>query len=355
MTGSNSFDDQRRLAITNLKGIGISLVVFGHAISHETIAAHLIYSFHMPLFFIISGLLLKNDRISQPISEYVARQFRSLIVPFLFFSAVFLLVWTVLRELVRRGVISPPKTFGESQNWTVLEAAFNTLLGAGDYVRPVNVVLWFFTALFVTSIYFRLLRGVMPLTLVCFGSIVLAAIAIIARHSRADVLPWNIDLAAICLVFFSFGNLLAGTQSERRIWSLPDWQKGLYGTLLLLCGLVAGFFNQIVDLRTMELGYPPVFFASAILSCCGVLILAYILPGYWMVETVAANSIVIFPIHGIIMQVASVLARRRFLALVPGNVGDVLWALLMTVAAIACCCGLGILFRKYIPWAIGGR
>ena len=41
------------------KGIGIILVVIGH-ISQIEVLNDIIYSFHMPLFFIISGYLYKR-------------------------------------------------------------------------------------------------------------------------------------------------------------------------------------------------------------------------------------------------------------------------------------------------------
>lgn len=44
-----------------LKGVGILLVMIGHAISTNSIVYNLIYGFHMPLFFFCSGFFLKTD------------------------------------------------------------------------------------------------------------------------------------------------------------------------------------------------------------------------------------------------------------------------------------------------------
>lgn len=44
------------------KGLGIILVVLGHIIPENIWARSIIYSFHMPLFFLISGFFpAKND------------------------------------------------------------------------------------------------------------------------------------------------------------------------------------------------------------------------------------------------------------------------------------------------------
>ena len=43
------------------KGLGILFVVFGHVYCASNIVTNWIYSFHMPLFFIISGFLLNFE------------------------------------------------------------------------------------------------------------------------------------------------------------------------------------------------------------------------------------------------------------------------------------------------------
>lgn len=45
-----------------LKGIGAILVVIGHLVLYEGNAKVYIYSFHMPLFFFISGYLYHHEK-----------------------------------------------------------------------------------------------------------------------------------------------------------------------------------------------------------------------------------------------------------------------------------------------------
>ena len=73
------------------KGIGILLVVLGHN-DFEVISVfvqRLIYSFHMPLFFFLSGYFL-NAAI--PFFEFVKKRFNSLLKPYLF--TIFLIYFT---------------------------------------------------------------------------------------------------------------------------------------------------------------------------------------------------------------------------------------------------------------------
>ncbi|MBX2824977.1 MAG: acyltransferase family protein [Gammaproteobacteria bacterium] len=84
------------------KGIGILLVVIGHfnpdfapAWWHELVT--LIYTFHMPLFMILSGYLYVVGR--QQWSELVASKFKRLGFPFIFIALLFLLI-KLLSQLV---------------------------------------------------------------------------------------------------------------------------------------------------------------------------------------------------------------------------------------------------------------
>lgn len=63
------------------KGLGIILVVLGHIIPENIWARSIIYSFHMPLFFLISGFFpAKNDE--QFFWGYLKRQFKNLYFPY---------------------------------------------------------------------------------------------------------------------------------------------------------------------------------------------------------------------------------------------------------------------------------
>ena len=49
---------QRDKSIDFLKGFCMLLAIIGHSISTDSIGRHIIYSFHMPVFFIIGGIFL---------------------------------------------------------------------------------------------------------------------------------------------------------------------------------------------------------------------------------------------------------------------------------------------------------
>ena len=57
----------RNLSVDTLKGIGIILMIVAHTYGPNNIIWDLIFSFHMPLFFIVSGLFFKERSVKDTI------------------------------------------------------------------------------------------------------------------------------------------------------------------------------------------------------------------------------------------------------------------------------------------------
>ncbi|MCD7778938.1 MAG: acyltransferase family protein [Clostridiales bacterium] len=84
----NFLKNKRLEEIDIAKGIGIILVILGHAgnIPGKTF----IYSFHMPLFFILSGMVMKKDTKGTTLIQRINDE-RKLIAAYLICSIAFLL------------------------------------------------------------------------------------------------------------------------------------------------------------------------------------------------------------------------------------------------------------------------
>ena len=64
------------------KGIGIFLVIAGHCLNVNTTPFHLIFEFHMPLFFLLSGYTYSRK---MGFRNMVEKKFKGLLVPFISF------------------------------------------------------------------------------------------------------------------------------------------------------------------------------------------------------------------------------------------------------------------------------
>lgn len=99
----------KRLTYIDLaKGIGIILVVVGHTVKDAT-SHSVIFSFHMPLFFILGGCFIKPLGIKKNLPKV----WKSLLFPYLFTCIISLLYtlvdsrcdWTLMSEEVRTMIL----------------------------------------------------------------------------------------------------------------------------------------------------------------------------------------------------------------------------------------------------------
>lgn len=85
--------------IDRAKGVLIILTVIGH-IWQAGYIHNVIYSFHMPAFFIISGMLMHHTRTyERKYTSFLFNRLYSFGLPFLFFE-----VLGVLTDIIRHGV-----------------------------------------------------------------------------------------------------------------------------------------------------------------------------------------------------------------------------------------------------------
>lgn len=121
--------DQRNRTLDIAKGIGICLVVLGH-IQNPT--QPYIYGFHMPMFFILSGMFFKEKYLDEPI-RYVKSRFQRLLLPFLLINifAYFIFPHEVAPWWRMFGIVS-----------------------AIDYPNSMLGAVWFLKTLFVVSLMF---------------------------------------------------------------------------------------------------------------------------------------------------------------------------------------------------------
>ncbi|HEY9099594.1 MAG TPA: acyltransferase family protein [Thiobacillus sp.] len=274
--------------IDTMKAIGIVLVVLGHAPGLNDFAKNVIYSFHMPLFFFVSGLLLTGPKVSLPFKHYFLQAWHALGVPYLFFFLISYLYWLPTHDLSSRA-----DQYSDMAWWAPLSGV---LIGNGEALF-VNVVLWFFTSLLVTALIFHLARKYFSagLLLLCFnlGALLFA----FAREPSWPRLPWGLDNAIVALGFYSAGHYLHSYQPG--ILARISCKTAILIAAISMAGLIYGaFLNGEVDLNTLIFGHHPTLYSiNAYLGILALFCLAIQLPGHATTRWLSQNSIIIFPLH----------------------------------------------------------
>lgn len=204
-------------AIDTAKGIGIILVVFAHInYSHDLLTV--IYSFHMPLFFIISGILFKKEKYPD-FASFAKRRFATLFVPYAIYEALSIAL-----------LYASEMTFQSLGLFDISRAEylefFRQILVSNWSGTHVNQPLWFVPCLLlVEMLYFPLAklkkRFLIPIviTLVCCGWILESG----WLDFDNKLLPWSADSALFALGFYAIGNL----SSDRIKTSIGKVEKAI--------------------------------------------------------------------------------------------------------------------------------
>lgn len=120
------------------KGLCILLVVLGHIYDSSNILRIWIYSFHMPLFFIISGMLVKHTNVKErSIKNIIISKFKTLIVPYIFLELIAIFVWMITNEFTL-----------QSLKWNIMDSILM-------YCRAGAT--WFLPCLFIAEVVFILM------------------------------------------------------------------------------------------------------------------------------------------------------------------------------------------------------
>jgi fucose 4-O-acetylase-like acetyltransferase len=193
-----------RLAWIDLaKGIGIALVVIGHACAEaSSIGAHYtcdtIYLFHMPLFFMVAGYLAKAG----PIKEYAQQRLHALIVPYLCYLFV----------------IGIPVAMGTHQlHGRSAWFEFALYFYGGQHLVTYMTVFWFVTCLFFAQIIFR---AMLRISTSPYDWRILGIIAVCCLYSYGFlpkhnvITPLAVSVVPMAVVFLWFGKVYRSVENR---------------------------------------------------------------------------------------------------------------------------------------------
>lgn len=291
---------KKRIAYLDVaRGIGMILVVMGHIDFISEPLRDYITSFHMPLFLMVSGILLYVTKTEERSFREVARsKAATILLPYFVFST-----GALLFELVRALVKDLDMT-GE-----LFRRGFQTLCLQGFST------FWFLPTLFIGELIFIRIRqktelkktagvGICLVVLMYFvaigeGNFYEAHAGVIGYELLHDVLLVPIR-GAFASGYIFFGYFL-GILLEKRQGIL--WKDGLTGSLLLIATAVMNGFASFIDLRFLEFGNPLLFLLRTVCGSLGVVLLCRGMEGYpdsivgKILSYFGRNSLIIMATH----------------------------------------------------------
>ena len=296
------------------KGIAIILVVLGHATGASVVGKY-IYCFHMPLFFIISGMCFRKGKYE--FSEFFWKRFRQLFLPAIFLTSLCIIIMKVGHH---------PYDYS---------ALLQGLPGA----------LWFLPVLFCVEIVYFFSSKINTI----IGGVICALIGLGLAKGQIH-LPYSITSIPTALAFYSLGNLLSFSKAEKISNGLGKY--GMIVCILLLVLPILRFTIYPNHLYLFANDIEWIDFIVASLASYGVLLLAMKMEScpkrirnimLWL----GNNTMMIMAIHLPIMYIMSDF-RSLYNSYILFKVSE-------EIAMWTISCAFALAANRYCPWIVGKK
>lgn len=355
---TNLNNKKRIFWLDNLKFIGLFFVLIVHTGRLDDSLDKYIFSFFMPLFFFISGLLVKDHIKNESFTSFIKSKITVRIIPYFAFSFISYIFWfCILNKINNR----------ENESLSGLQQFIGIFYGVGtdDWLKH-NISLWFLTCLFMTELlfflYIKLAKRKQILIIILFISSIIGYFYFILSQSYTYQvsfsnypiqyrLPWNLDLAFTAVVFYGIGYL---TQSYILTNDLNKYYRWYFLPCSLAVYLIFSQLNEKVNFINGQYGNYIYFYLAALGGIFFWTYIAKIIPPNPMTNLVGKYSLVIFAFHLLVFPLITgfgiyVLKLPRDLLTEKSIVMALLYTLLTMIILIP----LAIFMAKFTPNIVG--
>lgn len=268
------------------RGIGILLVVYGHTLSADSFR-YIIYAFHMPLFFLLSGLVF-STKPDDTYRQFITKNARNILIPYGVFALLGFILWYVTRQVsTSQALIQFGSIFYGNGNHNLL--AFNNLL-------------WFLPCLFLTRIlWFIVIRNLHTL-ISRAGALLMFSIAgyLFSVFLPEVKLPFGLETALTAIVFLGAGSLCI-QHREMVEHILKKYALVLFtlASILFVIAAVVNFtvYGSQVDMRQDRLHNYFLFYIAAFAGIIITIQVSMFLKQNRILEYLGKQSLVIFAWH----------------------------------------------------------
>lgn len=329
------------------KGIGMLLVIFGHFGMNPAGKEAITFvksSFHMPLFFVLSGLLFKGGSSAKDCFTWSMKRFIVLMIPFYLWTAIY--------------------SNGSYKGFAgIIYASNKTLSGAGT-----NAAMWFIPCMCIAGILVKF--EVYFIDKLKLNKYINYAILATVNFGVGGGIPQNLiqeygwpmsfNIAFTGAGFILVGALLGGLLAEVRK-SKTGHVVVLLITTMVLTILFAELNTSAREIETFgtavmawaEYGNYPLFLLSGIFGSVFVMLLSMLLEkASWLKDglcRIGKNTMIILAIHFTVMKLFEILGNH-FAVL-----NNLVYLIVAVIATTVICSWIAELISKLVPSLSKGK
>lgn len=242
------------------KGIGILLIIIGHSPFSQFIK-DVIYTFHIPLFFFISGYLFNWGKYKKNINQFLVNKIKRLVIPYFLTNIIILSTFYLLSYF---------KIYKFKSNLSI-KCLIGIFYGNGAPLNPstiftntINIPSWFLVCLFCGFIILCIIAYSHEKYGISFSCCLCLFLILIGFEiSKYLYLPWGLDISCVSMIFMFSGYLM-------NYYNIHPFQnvseKNYINLLLILILFVLIKINGSVDMNMRNYANPLVFAIGGLLG-----------------------------------------------------------------------------------------
>ena len=332
------------------RGISIALLVLGHTLGyseHSKLVYKLIYSFVVPLFFLVSGYVSSMKGTAK---QFFKGRFMRIVLPYFLWGLLFLIPYQFVGG-------STADSLNMTAENSILALIKNVLYGIGkDGALRHNSTLWFLPALFTIEVFYWLIiscanRKKKPsFDIIAFTTLIV--VGYISSEYLLIALPWGINTMLVAGPYFYAGYLLRKYDLITRL--VESKYRVAIGGALFVIWLTAAYNNSLLAFMSYSYGNMLWGYLSGISMSILLLWLSMQIKTSKMLETVGRNTMSIMLFHKLVVLIFQTKAGPLTDWLKHSNIGiEIMLSAGITILAIGCSLVAAIVLRRIAPFAIG--
>lgn len=332
------------------RAIAMILIVLGHTIVHNGNIYwfyKLLYSFHVILFFMISGYVYTNS--SEENISFIKKKFSSLMIPYFIFGILFLIPYFIFGTEVSKNI-------NATSNINLLSSIKEIIYGVGYQGNlKQNISLWFLPALFTSEVIYKLIDSIKIFKKQnSYLKILILLIVSYFSTKLNIVFPWGINSALTLLVFFQLGNTL----KEKNILCKIKQNISLKILLLVvtIISLVIYQWNITISCVDYKYGNYGIFLIVSIALSVLILFLSYKKANSKVLELIGKNTLSILIFHKLFILLFQ--TKIGFTSEILKNANGILCliiGLIISFISIFISIGIGKLIIRFFPYLYGKK
>ncbi len=313
------------------------------------------YSFHVPAFFFLSGIVTS---CKGSFLQHTSKKIRTIMLPYYFFGIAAIAVYLLLGHLIP-----------QSSMLSLKDCAYGLLYGSAKTdCMKFNLHLWFLPVLFVMNIIIYPIRRIAgklgkPGAVMCVAAVIsLVVSALIFTYKPLNYFPLGADTAVRLFPFFVAGNAASCFESIMKPCKKSAISATLYSVASVVLFTLTAALAKLNEMKTAEgfhvnyfrdyYGNRLLFWITAIAGIAAVIAVSKLIPPVKPLTYVGQKTLAIlvmqkFPImlfNTVIPFTAALIDNSNAIAIT-----------VLSVVTLICCLAVNLFAERFLPFVYGKR